>query len=401
MRRRIALWAVIIFALCFQAAAFAADSGVRAVTLTWAENPQSTQVIRWQTPEAGAYCYLEYRLKGQGAGGTRVQAKTALFSTDQRDNFIHTAALEGLEAGAVYEYRIGDGSVWVKEGRFATGPAEARPFKFLLFSDSQSYDYRVWQKTFETACAQNTDAAFYAVAGDLVDNGQQQREWDGWFDAVAKYAGNLSLVPVVGNHETYTPERQFSLPRYFTAQFKLPQNGPDLLKGQAYSFSYGGVHFAVLDTQFGEERGFVPDSLQRQQEWLRRDLAAAEGKRKIILMHRPAYHNRLKEQSLDAAGKFLPIFDAYDVDVVFSGHDHVVARTAKLKDGRPSPQGTVYVALGRAGTKTYDTVGRKGWNVQFFNPVEKPVFYVVYVETDRILVKAFESDGTLLDQWEV
>lgn len=398
MIRCVKILAAIVI-LSFHSVAFAAD-GVRAVTLTWTNNPKTTQTISWQTSLPDAYRYLEYGPAGQTAPDNIVRAETSLFATEQRDNFIHTVYLQGLQTGTEYDYRIGDGTTWVKMGKFIT-EGNDKSFKFLLFSDSQSYDYKIWQKTFETAYSLNRDAAFYAVAGDLVDNGQKQQEWDGWFAAVSKYAGDLSVVPVVGNHETYTPQRKFSLPRYFVAQFKLPQNGPVGLKSQVYSFDFGDAHFVVLDTQFGEERSFIPDSLQRQQAWLDDDLTGTDKAWKIVLMHRPVYHNRLKEQTLGAASKFMTIFDEHDVDVAFSGHDHVVARTEKLKAGQVSPRGTVYAPVGRSGTKTYDTVGRKSWNVQFLNPVDQPVYYVVSVEKKRILVKVFQCDGTLIDEWQL
>ena len=391
---------VLLLLLC---AAAAAAAPVRALTLTWAEDPRTTQTICWQTDADGRVWHVQYEEAdapdSKRAPGRTVRAETAPFTTEARANAFHSATLRNLKPATRYTYRLGDGQTWQTGGVFQTAPAESAPFKFLLFSDSQSYDYAVWKKTFDAARASNPDARFYANLGDLVDNGQSQKEWDGYFSAVAAGANSLPLVPVVGNHETYTPARVFSLPLYFTQQLRLPANGPDGLKGQVYSLEYGDVHIAVLDSQFGEERAFLPDSLERQKTWLAANLAATDKPWKLVFLHRPPYHSRLAEAQLDAAAQFVPLFDAYAVDAVFSGHDHVCARTPKLRGGLPDAQGTVYAAIGRAGTKTYSTVGRKPWHVQFYNPLDQPVYAVVQVTKQTLSVQVFKQDGSRVDAW--
>lgn len=388
--------------LCFSVAL--AAGSVSAVTLTWTGDPQTSQTITWQTPPGSEDVYVQYSEADTPDASMSLvkveKAVTRAFTSEARTNAVHTVTLRGLNPGARYVYRIGDGTQWAKDGRFRTETPGAS-FKFLLFGDSQSYDYNVWKMTFEAACRTNRDARFFVNVGDLVDNGQTQREWDGWFAAVSAHAPNLSVVPVVGNHETYTPERTFSMPQYFTQQFFVPQNGPEGLRGQVYSFDYGDVHFAVLDSQFGEERKFLPDSLERQKAWLEKDLAATNRRWKIVLMHRPAYHNRLSEPNPDITAQFAPIFDAYGVDAVLSGHDHVNARTPKLKAGVPAPDGTVYATIGRSGTKVYDTVGKKNWDEQFFNPVDQPTYTVVNVTDHVFYVQVFKQSGEPVDAWSL
>lgn len=397
------LLAILVLLLC--AATTAAAAPVRALTLTWAEDPRTTQTIGWQTDADGRDWYVQYEEvsapDSERAPARTVRAESLPFATEARVNAMHSATLRGLKPDTRYAYRLGDGEDWQPGGVFRTAPAGSEPFKFLLFSDSQSYDYAVWKKTFDAACASNPDARFYANLGDLVDNGQSQAEWDGYFSAVAARAGSLPLVPVVGNHETYTPARAFSLPRYFTQQLRLPDNGPIGLKGQVYSFEYGDVHFAVLDSQFGEERAFVPDSLERQKAWLDADLAATDKPWKLVFLHRPPYHSRVSEAQLDAAAQFVPLFDAHAVDAVFSGHDHVCARTQKLRGGVFNAQGSVYAAVGRAGTKTYSTVGRKSWHAAFYNPLDQPVYAVVQVAKQTLSVQIFKQDGARIDAWSL
>ncbi len=375
------------------------------VTLTWTGDTKTTQTISWRsefTMQGGA---VEY---AQADSGMSLPFKVFVaaaevegLETNKGAMSIHSATLTGLAPGKRYLYRVGmKGGAWSEVQSFRTAAEKDGTFKFLLFGDSQSYAYGVWQKTLQQAAAANQDAAFMVNVGDLVDVGQDYGQWEGWFDAGKGVIDRLPVVPVVGNHETYTPAAKFSLPTLFTAQLKVPANGPESLKGQVYSFDYANVHFSVLDSQLGEERNFVPDMLQKQLAWLENDLAASAKEWKVVLLHRPPYHNRPKPGDEEWRDALTPLFDKYRVDVVFAGHDHAYARSYPLYGGKIVQQdGTVYVTCGRSGTKTYKAAEAKEWNAFFFNPLEEPNYLSVEVAAKEFKVKVFSQNGTLLDEW--
>jgi len=121
-------------------------------------------------------------------------------------------------------------------------------------------------------------------------------------------------------------------------------------------------------------------------------------------MHRPIYGNKPEGLNESLYQVFAPIFDQYNVDLVFTAHDHVVARTAPLFDGEEMAapaRGTIYAATGRSGAKTYTNVSAKEWNVFFHNPVEEPNYLVVMVNADQLRVKAVTQNGNLIDEWTV
>ena len=97
----------------------------------------------------------------------------------------------------------------------------ANGFKFLVFGDSQSSQYSVWQTTLHKAYQANKEAAFFINVGDLVDVGQDYAQWKAWFDAAQGVIDTIPAMPVAGNHEAYTPERRFSMPILFTAQLNV------------------------------------------------------------------------------------------------------------------------------------------------------------------------------------
>lgn len=377
------------------------------ITLTWTGDPQTTQTITWRTDfttTGGQVEYIEASNEGSFPQGARtVNAEVQGLATNIGSMSIHTVTLTGLKPGTRYVYRVGNATNWSKQSHFTTAAGDGRAFKFLMFGDSQSINYLAWRSTLHTAYMANPDAAFFINVGDLVDVGQDYKEWNGWFNAGDGVINNIPVLPVVGNHETYTPERTYSMPVMYTDQLKVPQNGPEGLKGQVYSFDYGNVHFSVLDSQAGEEREFAPDMLDLQKAWLDNDLKTTDKLWKIVLIHRPLYHNRAVDSDGDLREAFIPLIDKYKVDAVFSGHDHVYNRTYPFRSGQvvDAKDGTIYLTTGRSGTKTYVGAVAKDHSEVFHNPIDEPIYLTVEVNASTMLVRAFQRSGILLDEWSM
>ena len=378
------------------------------ITLSWVQDTRTTQTITWRTnsePLEGWVRYFEMGPKNPATPARYlVKADTAQMDTQEGPLKIHSATLVGLKPGVRYGYQVGGGDFWSEEFSFVTAPARAGDFDFLVFGDSQSIDYNVWRVTLQNAFQAEPAAVFFINVGDLVDVGQDYGEWEKWFAGASGIVEKYPVMPVVGNHETYSPDRRFSLPVFFTAQFRLPENGPDELKRQVYSFDYGDVHFVILDSQEGEEGRFVPDMLAKQKSWLENDLAATDKTWKIVFMHRPLYGNKPNGINENLRGAFAEAFAQYGVDLVFTAHDHVNARTWPL-DGSGnavSPeQGTVFVAAGRSGTKTYDNVAKKEWNEFFRNPTDEPDYLTVRLQGRVLQVQSRTQSGEVIDEWKI
>lgn len=378
------------------------------ITLTWSDNPAITQTITWRTNGVtvnGQVQYAEATASGQfPRQAATVTAGVEGLSTNLGNVATHSVVLTGLKPGTRYIYRVGSPAGWSSPYYFTTAPAAVRPFKFLVFGDSQSINYNVWRTTVHNAWRANPDAAFFTNVGDLVDVGQDYAQWQGWFNGARGVVDTIPVMPVTGNHECYTPARSFSRPVLFTAQLKLPQNGPAGLKGQVYSFDYGDAHFVMLDSQESELGRFMPAMLQAQKDWLEKDLQASRKKWKLVFLHRPLYNNKPGEGDANIRRAFAGIFDRYQVDVVFTGHDHAYARTYPLFAGRKADSpvhGTVYVATGRSGTKTYPNVIAREWHAFFHNPADEPNYLTVEVGGGSLRINAFKQSGVLLDAWEI
>ncbi|MBP2626948.1 MAG: metallophosphoesterase [Firmicutes bacterium] len=378
------------------------------ITLTWAADPQTTQTITWQTEVTNGLGRVQYapavEAKSFPHNARSLSAGVEELATNWGNVSIHSVTLTGLKPGTTYIYRVGEEKGWSDLRTFTTASTHVSKFKFLVFGDSQSNNYNVWRSTLHRAYQTNPEAVFFTNIGDLVDRGQDYAQWKAWFDAAQGVMDIIPVMPVTGNHESYTPEGRFSMPIFFSAQLKLPLNGPEGLKGQVYSFDYGDVHFSMLDSQEGEERRFVPAMLDKQEAWLENDLRATNKKWKIVCFHRPPYNNKEKETNQNIRKAFVPVFDKYHVDVVFTGHDHVYARTYPLYGDEvvDSPgKGTIYVATGRSGTKSYRDSLAKDRNIFFYNPLDEPNYVTVEVSGNSLTVKAFKQSGILIDNWMI
>jgi hypothetical protein len=392
--------AVLLATTCLGIGPSGASATPDHIVLTWMEDARTTQTISWRTDDSvsmGKVRFAEVNPASPQdiASNAKILAVAGeLLPTNRGDFMSYSTTLTGLKPGTRYNYQVGTEKEWSRVLSFTTVREKMDSFKFLVFGDSQSINYNTWRQTLLAARQAQPDALFFMNAGDLVDVGQEYGQWHAWLTASEDVIDAIPVMPATGNHEAYTPYRSFSKPTYFTAQFKVPDNGPDGLKGQVYSFDVGNVHFVVLDTQAGEQARIMPDLLERQRDWLEEDLRKSDKKWKIAIMHRPAFNNKVHVDNPNIQNIFVPIFEKYRVNIAFSGHDHVVARA------RPNG-GTVYAATGRSGSKTYSDVVEKEYNTFFFNPVDEPNYMVVQVSPDKLAVSAVGRSGIMIDSWEV
>lgn len=376
------------------------------VALTWTGDPATTMTITWRTDSTIASGVVQYD-KGPVMSRKAKQAKAAGrdFMTDLGATRLFTCTLAGLSPGTSYIYRVGDGVRWSEPMSFTTAHRKTRNFKFLVFGDSQSSiegenPYGLWRTTLHNAYKANPDAKFMVNVGDLVDYGQLAAHWNAWFAAAKGVVDRIPQMAVCGNHEFFG-SRDMTRPLYWLMQWVLPQNGPQGLKGQVYSFDYGPVHFVVLDSQ-AEEQKVHGDILAIQKPWLDADLAATRAKWKIVFFHKPPYTIYPKRYNDDVKKAFCPIMEKHGVDLVFNAHDHGIARTYPIKGDtimkRPS-EGVIYYIAGQTGGKTYRAVTKMPYNTIFHNPVQQPNYFVVDVTEGRIVIRTMFMDGTLFDEF--
>ncbi|MBO5007832.1 MAG: metallophosphoesterase, partial [Clostridia bacterium] len=350
------------------------------------------------------------------------------------DNMLfYKATLDNLKPGTTYTYRIGDTkkNEWSSEYTFTTETDENDDFTIIAVADSQEqtvsgFDY--YKNTLNTAVTETQDAAFVVHLGDIVENGMCDDWWNMFFEASKGINETLPLVPVVGNHET-----RINGTKYYNLHFNNPDNGKGLvsdnydystvrdyeanvireLDNTVYSFDYGNVHFAVLNTgtDWADEQWKTEGLpiLELQKAWLKEDMAKAEqngAKWKVVLMHIGVYTARERK----SAYEFYNTIDECGIDLVLSGHDHVTMRTKSIYGDNVSEEnGSVYAIMGSSGTKRY---GFNSGTYEYINtdkvavtPTEtdakNPTYNILTFTDTEISIKAKALDGTIVDEFSI
>jgi hypothetical protein len=385
------------------------------ITLTWSDDPMTTQTISWKGNTSVATASVEYQVAGtpdkMEASAVLPVALPQVSSGDADARNFFSVKLSGLKPGTQYAYTVQLAGTAYGPYRFWTEASPAGEFKFLVFGDSQSgnplkLEYQPWQETLHRSFQENPGAKFFVNVGDLVETGQSYAHWRAWFAAAQGVIETLPAMPVLGNHETYGTSLLHKDPKpvYFLSQFALPSNGPENFTGQAYAYDYGCVHFVVLDSQEDEEAGKYGDILERQSKWLERDLAATRQAWKIVFFHKPPYNNKQGRPNPAVKAAFCPVFDKYHVDVVFNGHEHGLYRTYPIKDDKIQKEtwdGTVYYTTGRSGAKYYNDQGKTDWDAFAYNPQDQPCYETVLVNPAKLVITAKKQDGTVIDEYTI
>lgn len=370
------------------------------VVLTWSGDPQTTQAIQWRTrPEVkrGVVRYLkksEYhrpdpaRPRQVKARGPEVFDDRFLLNQPKVHRF--TAELSGLDPGTTYLYSVGDGTRegWTEYAEFTTAPAGVIPFSFVYMGDAQNGLDR-WGTLLAHAYRTRPDAAFYLMAGDLVNRGAERDDWDSFFYNATGIFDRRPLVPVLGNHEN-----QGGHPTLYLRQFALPRNGPSQLEAErAYAFEFSNALFVVLDSNL------TPES---QTEWLEQQLAGSRATWKFVSYHHPAYSSAPKRDNVKLRDAWTPLFDKYHVDLALQGHDHAYLRTYPMKGNQRmagAKEGTIYI-VSVSGTKFYDQDPRDYTELGLTNLALYQVLDL-QISGNRLVYRAYDVDGVLRDHFVI
>ena len=366
------------------------------IVLTWSDDPRTTQAIQWRTSTRVRNGFVLYQKKSEAnrfkpkkprrvsAGTTRLETPTLL-----NDPVIHrhTAVLRGLEAGTTYVYSVGDGTEagWTELAEFTTAPGGVQPFSFVYMGDAQNGLDR-WGTLVHNAFRARPDAAFYLMAGDLVNRGAERDDWDSLFHNAAGIYDRRTLVPVIGNHEC-----QGGKPALYLKQFALPHNGPDGLEPKrAYSFEYANALFVILDSNLDPAT---------QTRWLEEKLANTKAVWKFVAYHHPAYSSGGNRDNLEVRAAWPPLFDKYHVDLALQGHDHAYLRTYPLKNHQriaDPKSGTVYL-ISVSGTKAYPQAPHDYTEFGMTNVATYQVLDI-QISGNRLVYRAYDIDGKLRDE---
>ncbi len=283
----------------------------------------------------------------------------------------------------------------------------------------------------------------WLLLGDNAYNYGFDREYQSNFFNVYQsfFLKNTVLWPSPGNHDYSDrtwPNDLGIRPDYYKI-FSLPTKGEcgGLASGNAayYSYDYANVHFVSLDSYGTEDSRKMADTLSRQVQWLKKDLAANKLPWTVVYFHHPPYtkgsHNSDTELDLVAIRENLVrVLDYYKVDVVLNGHSHNYERSYMLRnyysnegafnvnnhavgnssgkyDDTPnscpyikSGSGTVYVVAGASGWVGGTTAGYPH-NAMVNSNSETTGAMVLEVSDNKFVAKYLTANGSIFDQFTI
>jgi predicted phosphodiesterase len=278
-----------------------------------------------------SYSWVEY---GEtNALGQKAQSVTnGLVDAYNRVNRIR---LNNLKPGTKYYYKVVSkeitgfepykltyGETLESDLLFFTTPAqEAESMHCLILNDIHDRPYSI-PHLMQLNGAEPYDFVFFN--GDVFDyQANEQQIVDHMLQpCVSSFASEKPFMYVRGNHETRGKYSR-DLHHYFCN----PQGK------QYYSFTWGPVHFTVLDT--GEDKtddtpvyaGIVDFDAYRkeQQRWVQEVMQSRAFKKarfKVVLMHIPPFYSGDWHGTLHCRELFNPLFNRYRIDMCISGHTH-------------------------------------------------------------------------------
>ena len=316
----------------------------------------------------------------------KVKSSLSLFA-----KMSNKASAKGLEEGKIYWYSYTEKGVWSEPENFKIQPKNN--YTAIFTSDSQigrsgdAKDTDVlindtcgWQRTVRMATERYPDTAFIISSGDQTEQGFSLKQYKAFLSPAE--LRNYPLVNAVGNHDFYFPA--------YSYYSNNPNQKRELLAspaGNGFYFCYGDALYIVINSN----DMFAPD-----QSALLKAAAKAypNAKWRIAVLHHSAYSAGYDENefALDRS-VFAPLFDAYDIDLALSGHDHMYSCTYPVYAGEINENGTVYMqASSSSGSNIYGA--EKSLDViryAFDEPI--PTYTALEFKDGELTIKTYRTDS--------
>jgi len=252
-------------------------------------------------------------------------------------------------------------------------PLQDKSVRFAVIGDSGTGDraqYEVAQKM--EAYRQATKFDFVIMLGDNIYGSHSPKDFAKKFEQPYKplLDAGVKFYASLGNHDDPNDERLYK---------------PFNMGGERYyAFRRGEVGFFALDSNYMDPK---------QLSWLDQNLKSSQGTWKICFFHHPLYNDgRHHGADADLRAQLLPLFQRYNVNAVFSGHEHVYERI--------KPENNIYYfVLGNSGKLMAHDFGEARERVKGFDTDQS--FMLVEIAGDKLYFQTISRSGETIDSGEL
>jgi hypothetical protein len=299
----------------------------------------------------------------------------------------HEVLVQGLQPGRTYAYEVKQDGCAI-QSQLTSTPSCTDPVRFIAYADSETEpestgakvrwdgprgerrQYLIDQTDGYAANLRAISARrpnFIAIAGDIVESGGEQRDWDEFWRHNQQVAAQTPIAPAIGNHEYYAgPQNghyndvlsEAAVAKFLT-YFRVPDNhAPNPAhRGRYYRMDYGPISYIAIDGCNGRPENSSQDTNfhlkgkacqapdfnpgSRQYHWLEQELRDARQRSRFVFV---CFHHCPLSSGLHAAppgtqkpledpqsGRplqaLLPLFVETGVDVLLNGHDEMMERS--------------------------------------------------------------------------
>lgn len=254
-------------------------------------------------------------------------------AAENDEQLVCRVVMTGIEENTTYYYQWYSENGWSEPKKYESKGFDE--FKMLLIGDiqiggqstdnpeEQSRVGYAWQSVLDEALTKHPDISFLLSPGDNTSTGKTADEWQTLL--MPEYTRSLPMALAIGNHDkkgmtynyyTYMPNEYFG--EYF--------EGLD----RDFWFRYGDVLYLVFDACSGsaaDHRAMAEEAVE----------ANPDAKWRIGVMHQGLYAPGIAmlepETNILLNAVFQPIYEMYDLDIVFTGHTHMQGRSNFISDG--------------------------------------------------------------------
>lgn len=359
--------------------------------LAYLQDPAHSMTVQWHTGK-GVDSVIYY----QKAGTERWQlVRGSVEEVKDFDVWVHAVELLGLEADSEYVFRL---SKEGKDYRFQTLPEKlTRPVKIAIGGDAYYGKGELFRKMNRQIASQDPD--FVVVGGDIAYAIKRLRlskrckselkRWQQFFqiwkeDMVASDGRLIPLVAVVGNHDV--PSGQVNpakRPVMFYEMFKFPE------KGISYRALDIGSYLSLI--LLDSDHTYQVEG--KQTDWLKAALRQRRHRPyKIVAYHvgaYPAFYPYNGSISVKIRKNWVPLFEEYNVPIVFEHHNHCYKRTFRLKNDKVDETGIWYLGDGSWGVPP--RVTHTGWYLEKAEKIN--AYYLVVLDKEKMVITPKTIEG--------